>query len=771
MATIKGKTWSETIPGTNDNDSIDGNGGSDFIDGKAGIDTAVFFGNSSDFTVTDLSGVVRVTGLDSAPSNYRGYTVKLVNVENVQFLDSTNALPPPSNNIILNKTWSETISGTSGNDSIDGNGGHDFIGGGAGIDTAVFFGNSSDFTVTDLSGVVRVTGLDSAPSNYRGYTVKLVNVENVQFLDSTNALPPPSNNIILNKTWSETISGTSGNDSIDGNGGHDFIGGGAGIDTAVFFGNSSDFTVTDLSGVVRVTGLDSAPSNYRGYTAELVNVEKLQFLNKTFSRDVSSGTEKTTGYSVSPASASISENTASQNFTITRSGDLAAETVYVSTTFTEGFANNNDYKGILNKAVSFSAGATSAGVTVEIVNDASFEKNETFGLIVQKNANDPASTYLAKSTFTITDDDNNTNPAPKPDNTIAPTNAETGTINTNPSGIQTSASSKFARWKFETLLPPHIERSTWDLNAVDQKGNVFDGELVFETAFLAENDINAEGYFDFIVNKVTPYRIDFDAKLGMGGTFNSLSTNLSLPGEGIVAVPQFEGKFSSDYQSLTGKWFGTEVIPGTWSATLTETNTLNPEPNLDKTAAPTNGDNSTNPGTKSPNDSATFIISSSELDFPVLGAGWSHTSGSAYHRPVNNAGIKFDDTFALDLNLNKPLFNSDDGMDVRPVESGKVIETNAELGLVLVEHNTPLRLDDNKVLDVWYSGYLHMEGIIAINTLVNSGGKDILGKIDSKGADNEHLHFAIYELNNGVYESIDIVGQLSDFITPITDWF
>ena len=72
--------------------------------------------------------------------------------------------------------------------------------------------------------------------------------------------------------------------------------------------------------------------------------------------------------------------------------------------------------------------------------------------------------------------------------------------------------------------------------------------------------------------------VDFDATLGMDNTFDFVSTTLSPPMAGNAATPQFEGKFSQDYQSLTGKWFGTEAISGTWSATLTETNTLSSEP-------------------------------------------------------------------------------------------------------------------------------------------------------------------------------------------------
>ena len=106
MALITGNNYSDIINGTNDDDTIDGRGGSDFIDGGSGTDTAVFFANSSDFTVTNLGGVVRVTGLRSAPtwpSYYLGEVVKLLDVEKVQFTDKTIDLTPPAGNLILKK--------------------------------------------------------------------------------------------------------------------------------------------------------------------------------------------------------------------------------------------------------------------------------------------------------------------------------------------------------------------------------------------------------------------------------------------------------------------------------------------------------------------------------------------------------------------------------------------------------------------------------------------------------------------------------------------
>lgn len=110
-------------------------------------------------------------------------------------------------------------------------------------------------------------------------------------------------------------------------------------------------------------------------------------------------------YSMTPATSSINENAGTVTFTITRSGGLPAETVFVSTTTTEGFANNTDYTGIPNQFVTFAANQTSATVTVTLTNDSVVEPNETFGLIMQRNTSDAVTTFLAKATFTIVNDD------------------------------------------------------------------------------------------------------------------------------------------------------------------------------------------------------------------------------------------------------------------------------------------------------------------------------------------------------------------------------
>src|SRR6266581_8766828 len=106
-----------------------------------------------------------------------------------------------------------------------------------------------------------------------------------------------------------------------------------------------------------------------------------------------------TVYSISPNAPAVYESNGFLIFTITRTGsNLPAETLYVSTTQTEGFANNNDYSPLNNFPLVFAAGQASLLVPVSIVNDLSFEPDEKFALIVQSKPSDLLTTFLAKTT-------------------------------------------------------------------------------------------------------------------------------------------------------------------------------------------------------------------------------------------------------------------------------------------------------------------------------------------------------------------------------------
>src|SRR5205807_1766608 len=67
--------------------------------------------------------------------------------------------------------------------------------------------------------------------------------------------------------------------------------------------------------------------------------------------------------------------------------------------------NSSDYNGLQNLQVIFGATQTSAQVTVSLINDTVVESDETFGFVVQRNSTDALTTFLAKTNWTIHDDD------------------------------------------------------------------------------------------------------------------------------------------------------------------------------------------------------------------------------------------------------------------------------------------------------------------------------------------------------------------------------
>src|SRR6202140_1605521 len=131
-----------------------------------------------------------------------------------------------------------------------------------------------------------------------------------------------------------------------------------------------------------------------------------------------------TTYTISPNPASVNENAGTLTFTVTRSSSAAAATVYASTVQDQGYTNNGDYTGLASQAVTFAAGQTQATVNVHIDDLGLTSGSETFRFIVQQNATDPTSTYLATDNFTIQNTD------------VAPT---AYTISPNPASVNENA--------------------------------------------------------------------------------------------------------------------------------------------------------------------------------------------------------------------------------------------------------------------------------------------------------------------------------------------
>ena len=108
---------------------------------------------------------------------------------------------------------------------------------------------------------------------------------------------------------------------------------------------------------------------------------------------------------ITPVSTRVNEGVGSVTFTVSRSGASAAETLYASTVQNHGTTNNGDYTGVLNEPLFFAVGETEQTVSVEVIDDAIVEDDETFGLIVQELPTDPIDIFLASATFTIADND------------------------------------------------------------------------------------------------------------------------------------------------------------------------------------------------------------------------------------------------------------------------------------------------------------------------------------------------------------------------------
>lgn len=130
------------------------------------------------------------------------------------------------------------------------------------------------------------------------------------------------------------------------------------------------------------------------------------------------------------------------------------------------------------------------------------------------------------------------------------------------------------------------------------------------------------------------------------------------------------------------------------------------------------------------------------VECPVRGDGWSRSNSSPAHKVGGGIGGA-DDSNALDLNQNASSFNADAGQAVYAVADGDVYSGNGwggnSYGQLLINHTDA---EGRR----WSSGYLHMTNKTTASR-VNRG--DVIGRVGRVGADNDHLHFAVYTGHDG----------------------
>ena len=110
-------------------------------------------------------------------------------------------------------------------------------------------------------------------------------------------------------------------------------------------------------------------------------------------------------WTLNSAQSRVHEDAGAVTFTLTRPSDVGSQTVYVSTVASEGYLNDSDYTPKIDEAYVFADGVRTIPVSIAIMPDGTAEQNETFGVIVQETPNPNIDVYVAKSTFTLLNDD------------------------------------------------------------------------------------------------------------------------------------------------------------------------------------------------------------------------------------------------------------------------------------------------------------------------------------------------------------------------------
>jgi hypothetical protein len=180
------------------------------------------------------------------------------------------------NDLLEGWNGDDTLFGGIGNDSITGGVGNDSIDGGDGVDTLIVSGTSLNYTIrynsaTQKYSIEATTGTDGKDT--------FSNVEYISFSDKTVLLTSidfkPPNSPIIGTEVSETFKTLTGDDSINGGGGIDTVVVSAGIDNYSVTKTATGYTLVDKNGA---DGTDS-----------LINIERIQFKDKTLALDIGPG--------------------------------------------------------------------------------------------------------------------------------------------------------------------------------------------------------------------------------------------------------------------------------------------------------------------------------------------------------------------------------------------------------------------------------------------------------------------------------------------------
>jgi Ca2+-binding RTX toxin-like protein len=266
--------------------SFRGNAGNDYYHGGDGIDVAEFSGNSSDYTITEITyNTFEVT--DNRAGSPDG-TDTIIDVNKLRFADGEQDVVIAGLNIVGDDSAEEIdggssadyIDGAGGNDTVNGGGGNDDLQGGNDNDTVTggeggdfIDGDAGDDNLSGNQGNDDINGGDGIDTvNYAGTTVGVsINLTTGTASSSTtgtDTLEEIEN--VVTGSGTDNITGNSEDNTLNGGGGRDTMAGGLGND--IYVVDIATDVVTEDSGVTNGVDLVQASVSYTITDADIENL-------------------------------------------------------------------------------------------------------------------------------------------------------------------------------------------------------------------------------------------------------------------------------------------------------------------------------------------------------------------------------------------------------------------------------------------------------------------------------------------------------------------
>jgi serralysin len=303
---LKGGGGADTLAGSYGNDQLKGGGAADALDGGDGIDAAIYSDSDVGVNVSLVSGL----GFNGTAA---GDT--LTNIENLYGSSYADTLTGNGlANVLSGGQGADTLIGNGGNDSFRYVNGADAVAGesvngGTGTDKLLLEGTGAiSFAGVTLTSVEQLEYSGAGASTATFSSTQLGGVGQINAVTASGA----ADGIIVNgssadlsgmtfNNWNSgvdtvringtaaanTLTGSTENDVINGGAQNDIMDGIRGVDTALFSGHRSDYTIAKVGGNVQLTGADG--------TDTVLHVEKLAFSDGIVSKQATDFSGEFTG--------------------------------------------------------------------------------------------------------------------------------------------------------------------------------------------------------------------------------------------------------------------------------------------------------------------------------------------------------------------------------------------------------------------------------------------------------------------------------------------